>query len=300
MKTISKQLVFGCLLVVACCTTLRPPQVQVTADCLRSAQQIQEIQIGQPRAKLTTNIGYRVIVPERPRPPKITDKRSHAFVFEDHAPNKLFYVDDLYDHYSNDYGPGLTGTYIKTPWRLIAKYHKAKSVSDLISLYAKHYRKALVFQTHELEKYISLVRSPEPNNAWYDYEYFLFTNSQLDYEVGRVLRSVIDPDLPERTVDTLALRIKECKFGGLLARFRTPRPRLKTLYSVSFKILIISCHQPKNIQVLAFHVKKTGFFRHPETSRVEKRAVYRASYKWLQTFFINMFAAPAVIEEPHN
>lgn len=298
MKSLAKLLILGCLIVVARFDMLVPPKDIET--CITAPQKIVEIYTGDFKAKPKRNIGFRAIVAHKPKPPKITDKRNHVFVFEDNAPNKLNYVDDLYDHYSNDYGPPLTGTYIKTPWKLIAKFHKAKSVSDLINLYQKFYQKSLIFSPYELEKYISLVRNPEPNNSWYDYEYFLFSSNQVDYEVGRVIRSVIDPDIPQRTIDTISLRIKECKFGGLIARFRTPRPRLKVIYSVSFKVLFISCHQPKNIQILAFHAKKTGFYRHPETSRLEKRTVYKSAHQWLQTFFINMFAAPAVIEDLPN
>lgn len=246
-----------------------------------------------PDNKLTSNIGYRKLDLGIENQGKATEKKSYMYIYEDYAPNKIVLSDELFDHYSLDYGPPTTGYWIKTPWSLLKKCKGVKSISELISLYASHYYKKMYLSLLQVEKFQALVRTPELNNAWYDYEYFTVPHNQVEYEVGRVLRSIIDFNMPQRMIDTIVIRIKECKYKANIFRFSSPHKIMKNMYSQSFKILLISCQDPKNIQVLAFNTKKSGFYINPDTTRTEKALIKKVIEVWLQTYFINMFSTPS-------
>lgn len=279
------------LLLQACIAQLARPD-KINIGCLQKPH-IVDLIFSQksPDNRLTTNIGYRKLDFETENQEEATQRRSYMYVYAENAPNRIILSDELFDHYSYDYGTPIVGYWIKTPWSLLKKCKNVNSVAELLVLYATYYQSRLNLPALKVDKYQSLVRSPELNNIWYDYEYFNLPQNQVEYEIGRVLRKVIEPTMPQRVIDNIVFRIKECKFKANIFRFGSPFKFMKTMYSQSFRILLVACHDPKNIQILAFNSKKTGFYITPDTTRTEKLIVKKVLKVWLQNYFINMFAS---------
>jgi hypothetical protein len=266
--------------------------------CLEPPQQINLVfSQKSPDDRLTTNIGFRTLNLNmaRKRPPK--KKRHYMYVYGENARNTVIYSNDLFDPISYSFGPSIVGNWIRTPYELIKKSREVKTISELIGKYSEHYYKTLTINQDKIEKFQSLVKSPELSDAWYNYEYFLLPHTQIEYELSRVMRAIIDQEMSEKAIETAVRRVKECTQKGQIFRFGSPSLTTKYAYSYSFKILMVTCEDIKNIQILAFHSRKTGFYSEPDSSRAEKRLVKKIVNIWLQNFFINMFSAPPIIED---
>jgi len=213
--------------------------------------------------------------------------------------NKVRPLPLLADMIEFTYGPAYPRSYKSAPKEMISRFANATTVSQIVNIYSNHFKDYLDISDSDYERYNSLVRTRDANEAWQTYEYLLLSRGQVRPEVTRILTSVIDQNIPDRTIQVLVRKVLKCRKGGVFATFKSPEPKrvLRNSFLQSFKAFAAACSDQSKIQILAFHAQKLGYYKDPFISSRYKKFVKKVIQRWLAAFFVSRFSGPPVMVE---
>ena len=208
---------------------------------------------------------------------------------------KMYYVTGFITKIESVYGPAKPSSYIPLPKKILKDFKGAKTVMNLVSAFTSHFQD-LEIPTDEYNWYNMNVKNVGGNGeSWMNHRYVLMDTTQLRMELPKMLKEVIDQNMPESTLRMFIRRVERCKHGGTFVRFK--RDPVYTTHplrvSQSLKIFAAACSNPKKVQVLVFNALKTGYYLSKDlTPRIKKR-VKTLLKKWLYALFFSRFSGPS-------